>query len=72
MLQRCRYSRANLSALTPRTSVRLLTPRLSAVSTRRARADLQFQPKIDLETGIYRMARWMRDFLEGRPEPAQS
>lgn len=35
---------------------------------RRARSDLQFEPKIDLETGLYRMARWMRDLLEGRPE----
>jgi nucleoside-diphosphate-sugar epimerase len=38
----------------------------------RARTDLQFQPKIDLETGLHRMARWMRDYLEGRPEATQS
>lgn len=39
---------------------------------RRARTDLQFHPKVDLETGLHRMARWMTDFLEGRPEASQS
>ncbi|MEZ4653466.1 MAG: GDP-mannose 4,6-dehydratase [Candidatus Eisenbacteria bacterium] len=35
---------------------------------RRARRDLEFQPQVDLETGLGRMARWMEDLLEGRPE----
>jgi nucleoside-diphosphate-sugar epimerase len=36
--------------------------------SRRARAELRFQPRVDLAGGLSRMALWMRDLLEGRPE----
>jgi UDP-glucose 4-epimerase len=35
---------------------------------RRAREELQFHPGTDLATGLGRMARWMKELLEGRPE----
>lgn len=43
-------------------------PRHTGGDSSRARADLGFAPLTDLGTGLTRMAEWMTDLLEGKPE----